>query len=196
MSVASWCCKSFCVVPCVSFCTGHFVMVPLNMTYLHCLQHSLFEHLFNLYYIVRWQSDLENTKERPLHKPSRDQSKFTALGGVLNFAERCIDKPICWSCNYLQLNHLSMHFVLWGRIHVHLVRVSHRDTVCTVRGPRARAGPLVGRYRSGPGTTRPPDCPARPPPDTTTYTGNNIPGILLLFSDALVLCPFGVGAYR
>jgi len=38
------------VVPCASFCTGHFVMVPLNMTYLHCLQHSLFEHLFNLYF--------------------------------------------------------------------------------------------------------------------------------------------------
>ena len=51
MSVASWCCKRFCVVPCVSFCTGHFVMVPLNMTY--CLQHSLFEHLFNLYYILK-----------------------------------------------------------------------------------------------------------------------------------------------
>jgi len=50
LSVASWCCKSFCVVPCVSF-TGHFVMVPSNMTYLHCLRHSLFEHLFNLYYI-------------------------------------------------------------------------------------------------------------------------------------------------
>ena len=50
MSVASWCCKSFCVVPCVSFCTGHFVMVPLNMTNLHCLQHSLLEHLFNLYF--------------------------------------------------------------------------------------------------------------------------------------------------
>jgi len=42
--------RVFCVVPCVSFCTGHFVMVPLNMTYLHCLQHSLFENLFNLYY--------------------------------------------------------------------------------------------------------------------------------------------------
>jgi len=27
----------------------HGVMVPLNMTYLHCLQHSMFEHLFNLY---------------------------------------------------------------------------------------------------------------------------------------------------
>jgi len=31
------------------FFTGHFVMVPLNLTYLHCLQHSLFEHFFNLY---------------------------------------------------------------------------------------------------------------------------------------------------
>ena len=39
----------FCVVLCVSFCTGHFVMVPSNLTYLHCLQHSFFEHLFKLY---------------------------------------------------------------------------------------------------------------------------------------------------
>jgi len=30
---------SFCV--CVSFCTGHFVMVPLNLTYLQYLQQSL-----------------------------------------------------------------------------------------------------------------------------------------------------------
>ena len=51
MSVASWCCTCFCVVLCVSFCTGYFVMVPLNLTYLHCLQHSFFEHLFNLYYV-------------------------------------------------------------------------------------------------------------------------------------------------
>jgi len=29
-----------------------FIMVPLNLTYLHCLQHSFFEHLFNLYYDV------------------------------------------------------------------------------------------------------------------------------------------------
>jgi len=28
-----------------------FVRAILNMAYLHCLQHSLFEHLFNLYYI-------------------------------------------------------------------------------------------------------------------------------------------------
>jgi len=44
----------------------------------------------DLDYIVRWRSDLENTKEIPLHKPSQDQSKSTALGGVWSFAERCI----------------------------------------------------------------------------------------------------------
>jgi len=32
--------------------TGHFVMVPLNLN-LRCLKHSLFEHLFNLYYDER-----------------------------------------------------------------------------------------------------------------------------------------------
>ena len=42
MSDASWCCTCFCVVLCVSFCTSHFVMVPLNWTYPHCLQHSFF----------------------------------------------------------------------------------------------------------------------------------------------------------
>jgi len=41
-------------------------------------------------YSVRWQSDLENTKERLLYKPSQDQRKSTTLGGVLNFAERCV----------------------------------------------------------------------------------------------------------
>jgi len=28
-------------------------MMLLNLTYLHCLQHSLFEHLFNLYVMGR-----------------------------------------------------------------------------------------------------------------------------------------------
>jgi len=31
-------------------CTGHFVMVPLNLACLHCLQHSFFE-LLNIYII-------------------------------------------------------------------------------------------------------------------------------------------------
>jgi len=32
---------------CVLVLVRAFVMVPLNMTYLHCLQHSFFEHLLN-----------------------------------------------------------------------------------------------------------------------------------------------------
>ena len=56
MSAAFWCSTCFCVVLCVGFCTGHFVMVPLNLTCLHCLQHSFFEHLFNLYYLSVYMS--------------------------------------------------------------------------------------------------------------------------------------------
>jgi len=37
------------VVICVCLCIGHLVMVPLNFAFLHCLQHSFFEHIFNLY---------------------------------------------------------------------------------------------------------------------------------------------------
>jgi len=50
MFVASWCSASF-VLFCVPYCTGHFNMVPLNLTCVHCLQHSFFEHLFILYLI-------------------------------------------------------------------------------------------------------------------------------------------------
>ena len=50
MSVASWCSACFCAVLCVCFCTGRFVMVPFNLTCLHCLQHIFFEHHFNLYF--------------------------------------------------------------------------------------------------------------------------------------------------
>jgi len=39
----------FCAVLRVCFCNGHFVMVPLNLFCLHCLQHFVFEHLFELY---------------------------------------------------------------------------------------------------------------------------------------------------
>ena len=61
MSVASWFCTCFCVVLCVSFCTSHFVMVPLNLKYLHCLQHSFFEHIINLYlHICQYTSDFKS----------------------------------------------------------------------------------------------------------------------------------------
>jgi len=51
MFVASWCSVCFCAVLCVGFCTGHFIMVPLKLTCLHCLQHYLCGHLFNFYYL-------------------------------------------------------------------------------------------------------------------------------------------------
>jgi len=50
MSVASWCSASF-VLFCVRYCTGHFIMVPLNWTCLHFLKHSFLEHFFILYLI-------------------------------------------------------------------------------------------------------------------------------------------------
>jgi len=37
-----------CDVRCV-FSTGHFVMVHINLTCAHCLQHFFFEHLFHFY---------------------------------------------------------------------------------------------------------------------------------------------------
>ena len=33
----------------VCFCTSHFVMVPINLTCPHCLQHIFIKHLFYLY---------------------------------------------------------------------------------------------------------------------------------------------------
>ena len=38
----------------VCFCTGHFVIVPINLTCPHCLQHFFFEHLLHLYYPVTY----------------------------------------------------------------------------------------------------------------------------------------------
>jgi len=43
-----YCVLVLCVFVC--FCTGRYVMVSLNLTCLHCLQHYYFEHLFNLYH--------------------------------------------------------------------------------------------------------------------------------------------------
>ena len=44
MYVASWCLACFCVVLCVSFCTGNYVMVPLNIS-------TLFTTLFPCTYL-------------------------------------------------------------------------------------------------------------------------------------------------
>ena len=79
-----------------------------TVTHDHLLQYMVNFNSMDSGYIVRWQSDIENTKERPLHKPSQDQRKSTALGGAWNFAERCI--IICWVHMYLK------HFLLTSRL--------------------------------------------------------------------------------
>jgi len=50
MSVASWCSVLCCSVCWFSY--GSFRYGALKLEYQHCLQHSLFEHLFNVY----WQN--------------------------------------------------------------------------------------------------------------------------------------------
>jgi len=52
MYVASWWSVCVCAILYVRFRTGHFVRVPLNLTRIHRLQHSFFEHLFNLCYVT------------------------------------------------------------------------------------------------------------------------------------------------
>ena len=53
MAVASWCSLCFLCCSVCWFLYGPFATAPLNLTYLHCLQHSFFEHLFNVYYFFR-----------------------------------------------------------------------------------------------------------------------------------------------
>ena len=63
MSVASWCSTCFCVVLCDGFCLGHFVMAPLNLTYLvHCLNSlplnisSIYITIYNISFL-RWRGN-------------------------------------------------------------------------------------------------------------------------------------------
>ena len=48
------------------FCMGYFVMVPLNLTDLHCLQHFFFEHLFNVYAVIHILSSTVEVVEKPV----------------------------------------------------------------------------------------------------------------------------------
>ena len=63
---------------CVSFCTGNFVMVPINLTYLHCFQHSLFEHLFNLN-SVNAEADVTTNKHLQMRFKIRLPERKTVL---------------------------------------------------------------------------------------------------------------------
>ena len=111
MSVASWCSTCcFCVVRCVGFCTGHFDMVPLNLTYLHCLQHSQFEHHFNLYLlyiqfisnlvISSKRSMLRNKKQTEVNKIVLILTKIPHLSKIFGL-EQSLDSTKTMTCLFV-----------------------------------------------------------------------------------------------
>ena len=67
------------------------------------------------------QYDLENTKEKPVHKPSQDQSKSSALGGAWNFVEWCHGfQHYC----YFRVQDIFLHNRGHGFVNISLVNAS------------------------------------------------------------------------
>ena len=94
MSVASWCSTCFYVVLCVGFCTGHFVMLPLNLTYLHCFQQSFFEHLFNLFIMFQKQNFKDSNLRQCCHGEANPlllcEGFILSTHLVFNSIEKCV----------------------------------------------------------------------------------------------------------
>ena len=65
MSVASWCSTCFCVVLFVFRCMGHFVMAPLNLTCLQCIQHS-FLNISSIYFVPKLPK-IHNFQDKIVH---------------------------------------------------------------------------------------------------------------------------------
>ena len=89
-------CRSLC-----QFCTGHFVMVPLNMTYLHCLKYSLFEHLFNLYYYC---GSFYIQSVNIIYTGNKAINHWRA-SRIIYFIEEGWRSRECKTCDYLELLH-------------------------------------------------------------------------------------------
>ena len=83
MSVASQCSTCFCVLQCVGFCKGYFVLVPLNLTYLHCLQHSFFEHLFNFNCLLHSHVPVKNYSFPTVNNSQYSPKTFSLCRDVL-----------------------------------------------------------------------------------------------------------------
>ena len=90
------------VLFCVGFWTGHFVMVPLNLIYLHCLQHSFFEHLLNLFWNVNplISASLSLPTEVSAMRKSWFCIAFYSIFIALLFQTHYLDRPswnLLWS---------------------------------------------------------------------------------------------------
>jgi len=160
MYVASWCCTCFCVVLCVNFCTGHFVMVPLN----------LISTLFTTFFI--WTSFQFILKKIPSFK----LSSIPQNGSLDNISRRNI-KLVCmtflpyivyienlfilyFEMAYIKIVHITL--LTWTRCIVANIRLCCiSDTVqSAVLGFRvctqtwSGPGAVTARHR-----TRGPRCP-------------------------------------
>jgi len=158
MPVASWCFTCCCGVLGVCFCTGHFVMVLLNssfqfiLTYLHCLQHSFFEHFFNLYF---WICKYSN---RPV---GRYRNVYICQWHILNedkliFRQWCqislrqVDLTDCW-------NRAIIAVPLGPPFHTRILAIRIHLHTTLWRCSNVKAGVKVGEGRDLVRVVYPPD---------------------------------------
>jgi len=120
MSVATWCSACFCAVLCVCFfCTSHFAMVPLNLTCLHCLQHSFFELLFNLYFLTSLGMGIGPFK---LENFMRTRPYFRNLWTKIKYHFKCskgkMSKFVIWLISHFRIYTVQARppqgIVQWG----------------------------------------------------------------------------------
>jgi len=79
----------------ILFCTGHVVMVPLNLTCLHCLQHFFYEHLYYyMSYVLQFVRELDNEKRTRLLQFVTGTCRLP-VGG---FAELMGTSHVLWLC--------------------------------------------------------------------------------------------------
>ena len=108
------------------FLYGLFCHVPLNMTYLHCLQHSLFEHLFNLYYsaIEYWKQEdnfnlikLQYLGDYFFHLCTLYHSPLNICLFFISFLENRIISPYLTVCALRPTLH-SSHYVRYAQLSI------------------------------------------------------------------------------
>jgi len=102
------------------FYMGHCVMVPLNLTYLHCLRQFSFEHFFNLYYVTL-EGNSCNCQMAMSTWHARVALVWLFRVDIL-WCEKAILYTVLWQCHPQKIN-----IVLW-----HCIAVQKRMISVTV----------------------------------------------------------------
>ena len=94
MSVASWWSACFCAVLCDCFCTGTFVMVPLNLTWLHCFN-MVFFNISSIYILNGpfYYTCVGNPHVSFRIVKNNENGDFTPESFGLNHYSSCFTKP-------------------------------------------------------------------------------------------------------